>query len=92
MAVSSVPGGQRTGGSRSITSNQQALRIYPSNPTLNSAGRRELRGGDAGTDGTASEFSAKGAGNPWQSRQSPEFRLFHSSVEKPVEIYPQFTP
>src|ERR1039457_3125586 len=25
-----------------------------------------------GTDGTASEFSAKGAGNPWQSRQSPE--------------------
>src|ERR1017187_4871212 len=28
-----------------------------------------LRG--AGTDGTASEFPAKGAGNPWQSRQSP---------------------
>ena len=25
-----------------------------------------------GTDGTASEFPAKGAGNPWQSRQSPE--------------------
>src|ERR1039457_5000713 len=24
-----------------------------------------------GTDGTASEFPAKGAGNPWQSRQSP---------------------
>src|ERR1019366_1136409 len=24
------------------------------------------------TDGTASEFPAKGAGNPWQSRQSPE--------------------
>src|ERR1035438_684697 len=25
-----------------------------------------------GTDGTASEFPAKGAGNSWQSRQSPE--------------------
>src|ERR1035438_7701218 len=24
-----------------------------------------------GTDGTASEFPANGAGNPWQSRQSP---------------------
>src|ERR1017187_6617194 len=24
-----------------------------------------------GTDGTASEFPAKGAGNPWQARQSP---------------------
>src|ERR1019366_9907762 len=28
-----------------------------------------------GTDGTASEFPAKGAGNPWQSRQSPEGSL-----------------
>jgi hypothetical protein len=68
----------------------------PLNPTVNSAGggnrtrARWFR--DPGTDGTASEFPAKGAGNPWQSRLSPEFQLFHSSVEKPVEIYPQFTP
>ena len=27
--------------------------------------------GNPGTDGTASEFPAKGAGNPWQSRLSP---------------------
>src|ERR1017187_535718 len=30
------------------------------------------RSGKPGTDGTASEFPAKSAGNPWQSRQSPE--------------------
>src|ERR1039457_5493324 len=28
--------------------------------------------GDLRTDGAASEFPAKGAGNPWQSRQSPD--------------------
>ena len=31
---------------------------------------------EPGTDGTASEFPAKGAGNPWQSRQSPEGQFF----------------
>src|ERR1017187_9178957 len=29
-----------------------------------------------GTDGTASGFPAKGAGNPWQSRPSPEGQFF----------------
>src|ERR1035441_9938985 len=29
-----------------------------------------------GTDGTASEFPAKGAGNPWRSRQSTEGQFF----------------
>ncbi len=45
-----------------------------------------------GTDGTASEFPAKGAGNPWQSRQSPEGTVaggavFHevSRAERPSQ-------
>src|ERR1035441_1775689 len=33
---------------------------------------RRVRVRDPGTDRTASEFPAKGAGNPWQSCQSPE--------------------
>src|ERR1017187_737593 len=32
----------------------------------------EVGAGNPRTDGAASEFPAKGAGNPWQSRQSPE--------------------
>jgi hypothetical protein len=44
-----------------ITSNQQALRIFPS--IL-----------------------------PQTPLAAAEFRLFHLSVENPVEIYPDFTP
>src|ERR1019366_5130732 len=47
---------------------------YPVGQTLGQ-GRKTNPGSRSrkpGTDGTASEFSAKGAGNPWQSRQSPE--------------------
>src|ERR1035438_1407992 len=50
------------------------------------------RSGKPGTDGTASEFPAKGAGNPWQSRQSPEGTVaggavFHevSRAERPSQ-------
>src|ERR1019366_463949 len=35
--------------------------------------------GGPGTDRTASEFPAKGAGNPWQSCQSPEATLYTDS-------------
>src|ERR1022692_1942282 len=37
-----------------------------------------------GTDGTASEFPAKGAGNPWQSRQSPEGTVAGGAVFHPT--------
>src|ERR1022692_542121 len=40
-------------------------------PTVTNPGQG-LSSGKPGTDGTASEFPAKSAGNPWQSRQSPE--------------------
>src|ERR1017187_1832295 len=39
--------------------------------TLNSAGTEIGIRGNPGTDRTASEFPANGAGNPWQSCQSP---------------------
>src|ERR1035438_7938423 len=38
--------------------------------------RAILYPGRPGTDGTASEFPAKSAGNPWQSRQSPGCDIF----------------
>src|ERR1035441_3028215 len=41
-----------------------------------SGGRRLTVFGEPGADGTASEFSAKRARNPWESRQSPEGQFF----------------
>src|ERR1035438_6131216 len=58
MAVLSVPGGVCAIGNPDGGADNE------------SAGIRNR--GEPGTDRTASEFPAKGAGNPWQSCQSPE--------------------
>src|ERR1017187_3282111 len=44
---------------------------------------QDSRRGEPGTDRAASEFPAKGAGNPWQSCQSPGVRdcgVFYDSI------------
>src|ERR1017187_6261210 len=60
---------------------------YPAGQTLGQ-GRKttpDCRSREPGTDRTASEFPAKGAGNPWQSRQSPEVRC-HAGAEQVVRF------
>src|ERR1035441_9235993 len=45
----------------------------------------DSRSREPGTDRTASEFPAKGAGNPWQSCQSPGGRC-HAGAEQAVRF------